>query len=144
MLLKVILVGKTKDRLIADRIAEYSKRLNAYCKLETVYISDSTVAGEGAAIVRELEKERNSKIFILSEEGREFTSPQMGEMIKKLDCKAVFVIGGAFGLADEVKAKADVLWSLSKLTFPHEIAALLLFEQLYRACNISHGGSYHH
>ena len=55
----------------------------------------------------------------------------------------VFVVGGPYGLAPEVKQKADLLWSLSKLTFTHELARLLLFEQLFRAVNILHGGSYH-
>lgn len=144
MLFKIILVGKPKDKLISGRIEEYSKRLNAYGKLETVYLPDSTQSGECAAILRELDKERNAAIWVLDETGREFTSPELGRRFAALDCKAVFVVGGAFGLTDEVRSRADVLWSLSKLTFPHEIAALLLFEQLYRAENIAHGGKYHH
>ena len=144
MLFKIILIGKIRDRLVSERIAEYVKRLGAYGKVEQTFLPDSTVAEEGAAICRELKKERNAKIFVLSEEGREFTSPELGAELGGLDRKAVFVIGGPFGLADEAKQSADVLWSLSKLTFPHEIAALLLFEQLYRAENLAHGGSYHH
>ncbi len=144
MLFKIILIGKVRDKLISERISEYVKRLGAYGKVEQVSLADSTVADEGAAILRELKKERNAKVFVLSEEGREFTSPELSAELGKLDRKAVFVIGGPFGLADEVKKAADTLWSLSKLTFPHEIAALLLFEQLYRAENLAHGGSYHH
>ena len=144
MLFKVILVGKPKDKLILARIEEYSKRLNGYGKLETVFLPDGTQASECAAILHELDKERNAAIWVLDETGKEFTSPQLGKSFAALDRKAVFVVGGAFGLTDEVRSRADVLWSLSKLTFPHEIAALLLFEQLYRAENIAHGGKYHH
>jgi len=144
MLFKVILIGKLRDKLVEARIDEYRKRLNAYGKLEVVFLADGTVESEGKAICREINRDRNAEIYVLSEEGKEFTSRQLGERFAALDRKAVFVIGGPFGLADEVKRHADVLWSLSKLTFPHEISTLLLFEQLYRAENLAHGGNYHH
>ena len=80
---------------------------------------------------------------MLSEEGRQFTSTEFAAKLGSFDRKIVFVIGGPCGLAPEVKQRADLLWSLSKLTFTHELARLLLMEQLFRATNILHGGSYH-
>ena len=68
---------------------------------------------------------------------------KFAEVLGKFDRKVVFVIGGPYGLAPEIRVKADLLWSLSRLTFTHELARLLLFEQLFRAVNILHGGSYH-
>ena len=142
-LLKVLVIGKLKDRLMQARCDEYAKWLGAYVKLEVKELPDSTMEKEGTALLKELEKEHGSYIVILSEEGRQFTSEEFAEQLGKLDRKAVFVIGGPDGLAPAVKAKADLLWSLSKLTFTHELARLLLFEQLFRAENILNGGHYH-
>ena len=143
MLLKLVFVGKLKDRAMQARCDEFAKWLSPYAKLEIVELPDSNVAKEGQAILKALEKERNSAVVVLSEEGREFTSAQFAEKLGSFDRKAVFVIGGPYGLAPEVKAQAELLWSLSKLTFTHELARLLLMEQLFRATNILHGGSYH-
>ena len=79
----------------------------------------------------------------MSEEGREYSSVEFAAFLKKVDTKVTFVIGGADGLTDEVKQSGDLLWSLSKLTFPHEVARMLLFEQLFRANDINSGGKYH-
>jgi len=144
MLMKLIVVGKIREKGLLERCEEYRKRLGAYGKFEAVELPDSSVEGEGASILRELEKERSAAVIVLSEEGKEFTSVAFSQYLQHLDRKVVLVIGGPFGLAPAVKQRADLLWSLSKLTFPHEIARLLCMEQLYRACNIARGGSYHH
>ena len=81
---------------------------------------------------------------MLSEEGKLLTTGAFASYISAADRKIVFVIGGPFGLTPEVKARATLLWSLSPLTFTHELARLLLCEQLYRALNFNAGGSYHH
>lgn len=143
MLIKILVVGKLKDRAIQAHCDEFAKWLTPYAKLEVVELPDSTVAKEGAAILRALERERGSALVALSEEGREFSSTGFAQLLGRFDRKVVFVVGGPYGLAPEVKQKADLLWSLSKLTFTHELARLLLFEQLFRAVNILHGGSYH-
>ena len=143
MLIKILVVGKLKDRAIQARCDEFAKWLTPYAKLEVVELPDSTAAKEGAAILRALERERGSALVALSEEGRDFSSTGFAQLLGRFDRKVVFVVGGPYGLAPEVKQKADLLWSLSKLTFTHELARLLLFEQLFRAVNILHGGSYH-
>ena len=143
MLIKCIFIGRLKDRSIQARCDEFAKWLSPYAKLETVELPDSTVEKEGKAILKALEKEHGSAVIVLSEEGREFTSVQFAKKLGSFDRKTVFVIGGPLGLAPEVKTRADLLWSLSPLTFTHELARLLLFEQLFRATNILHGGNYH-
>ena len=143
MLLKLVLIGKLKDRAIQARCDEFAKWLTPYVKLEIVELPDSTVAKEGAAILKVLERERGAAVVVLSEEGREFSSVGFAERLGSFDRRTIFVIGGPRGLAPEVKSRADLLWSLSRLTFTHELARLLLFEQLFRAVNILHGGSYH-
>lgn len=144
MLMKIIVVGKPKDKTLGAKSAEFVSRCQAYGKVECVELPDSDVAKEGKALMRELEKEKNSFVFVLSEEGKLFTTVAFAEKIASIDRKMVFIIGGPFGLASEVKARADILWSLSPLTFTHEMARFLLCEQLYRALNFNAGGSYHH
>ncbi len=143
MLLKVITVGKLKDRALQARCAEYAKWIGSYGKIELRELPDSDVEKEGAAILKELEKERNACVVVLSEEGKEFSSVGFADMVGRTDRKLVFVIGGPLGLSPAVKQKADLLWSLSRLTFTHELARLLLMEQLFRAVNILNGGHYH-
>lgn len=143
MLIKVLVVGRLKDRAIQARCDEFAKWLGPYAKLEVQELPDSNVAKEGQAILKALERDRGAALVALSEEGKEFTSVKFAEVLGKFDRKVVFVIGGSYGLAPEIRVKADLLWSLSRLTFTHELARLLLFEQLFRAVNILHGGSYH-
>ncbi|HJH04188.1 MAG TPA: 23S rRNA (pseudouridine(1915)-N(3))-methyltransferase RlmH [Victivallis vadensis] len=143
MLIKVLVVGRLKDRAIQARCDEFAKWLGPYAKLEVQELPDSNVAKEGQAILKALERDRGAALVALSEEGKEFTSVKFAEVLGKFDRKVVFVIGGPYGLAPEIRVKADLLWSLSRLTFTHELARLLLFEQLFRAVNILHGGSYH-
>lgn len=144
MLCKIIVVGKPKDKVLGAKSAEFLSRCGAYGKVECVELPDSDVAKEGKALMKELEKEKNSFVFVLSEEGKLFTTAQFAQKISAIYRKIVFVIGGPFGLAPEVKDRADLLWSLSPLTFTHEMARFLLCEQLYRALNFNAGGSYHH
>ncbi len=142
--IKIIAVGKMKDKNLDKLIDELQVRLRKYGKTELTILPDSNVANEGSAIIRELDKERNSTIFVLSEEGNQWNTVQFASKLEALDRRAVFVIGGPFGLAPEVKQRANHLWSLSKLTFTHEMARYLLCEQLFRALNYLNGGSYHH
>ena len=142
--IKIIAVGKMKDKNLDKLIDELQVRLRKYGKTELTILPDSNVANEGSAIIRELDKERNFTIFVLSEEGNQWNTVQFASKLEALDRRAVFVIGGPFGLAPEVKQRANHLWSLSKLTFTHEMARYLLCEQLFRALNYLNGGSYHH
>lgn len=143
-LVKLVAVGKMRDRFFDTRCQEFLTRINAYGRCETVILPDSDVAGEGKAILRELDKERGSLIIALTEEGREFTTREFSGILEAADRKMVFIIGGPFGLAPEVKSRADRIIALSKMTFTHEMARLIFLEQLYRGLNLLNGGSYHH
>ena len=141
---KLVAVGRMRDRALAGLCGEFLTRAGAYGRCECVVIPDSDVSGEGRAILRELAKDRNALTVALDETGREFSTVGFAEFLERADRKIVFVIGGPFGLAPEVKAHVSLLWSLSELTFTHELARLLFCEQLYRALNLLNGGSYHH
>lgn len=143
MLLKVLVIGKLKDKNFQSRIVEYSKWLTQNNKIEIVELLDSTKEKENELLLKHIEKENHAYIVALSEDGRELTSRELAAKLGAIQQKIVFIIGGPYGLTPEVKAKADFLWSLSKLTFTHEFARLILLEQLFRASNIQMGGSYH-
>ena len=143
-MVKLVAVGRMRDRSCELLCREFLTRCGAYGRCECVTVPDSDVAAEGRALLRELDKERNSLVVVLSEEGRELDTAGFAEFLGRADKKLVFVIGGPFGLAPEVKARAQLLWSLSRLTFTHELARVLFCEQLYRGLNLLNGGSYHH
>ena len=139
---KFIFIDKMKDPRLRDKAAEYFGWLNNKAKCEVVELKDSRKEAECAEIMRRI-KDEKGLVVILSEDGKEFTSTGFAGQLKKIDTKVTFVIGGADGLTAEVKSRGDILWSLSQLTFPHEVARMLLFEQLFRAMDINSGGKYH-
>jgi 23S rRNA (pseudouridine1915-N3)-methyltransferase len=143
-MVKLIAVGKMRDRLFERRCQEFLTRLNAYGKCETVILPDSNVAGEGKAMLREIDRDRGAIVVIMTEEGKEFTTAEFSAFLGNADRKIIFVIGGPFGIAPEVKARGDMLMALSKMTFTHEMARMTFLEQLYRGLNLLNGGSYHH
>lgn len=143
ILLKLIVVGRVKDIHYQAKINEFMQRLNAFGKIEVVELKDDTVEKESAAILKALENERGW-VVILDERGENITSVELADKINKCDRKIVLVIGGAFGFTDDVRKRADYLLALSKFTVTHEMARLILTEQLYRACTIIAGKKYHH
>ena len=109
MLIKIITVGKLKDRALQARCDEFAKWLGPYAKVEQRELVDSDVEREGAAINKELDRDRSAALIVLSEEGREFSSVAFAEQLGRFDRKVVFVIGGPYGLTSAVKARADIL-----------------------------------
>ncbi len=142
MLIKVIAVGRLRDRHWSSKADEFAKWLSPYAKLEVVELKDAGKEREAELILQQLRDEKGY-IIILSEDGAEVTSPELADRLSAIDRKIVFVIGGPDGLTSAVKQRAHWLWALSKLTFTHEMARVLLFEQLYRAGSIARGGKYH-
>ncbi|MCI7644448.1 MAG: 23S rRNA (pseudouridine(1915)-N(3))-methyltransferase RlmH [Lentisphaeria bacterium] len=142
MLLKIIVIGKLKDHLFSSKCDEFAKWITKYGKIEITELKDENKERENSAILSEINKEKGY-IIALSEEGKLFSSEKFSQHLAAIDRKIVFIIGGPYGLLPEVKAKADLLLSLSPMTFTHEIARLLLLEQIYRAANIAHNGKYH-
>lgn len=143
--LTLLIVGKLKNASIKSLAEDYQKRLKRHGRFETVEFADGTVESEGQRLFDYLNKQTQSKIFILAEEGQTLSSESFSQELQALQGQhAIFVIGGAYGLDPAVKAKADRLLSLSPMTFTHELAQMLLCEQIYRGISILNGCKYHH
>jgi 23S rRNA (pseudouridine1915-N3)-methyltransferase len=141
----VVSVGKLKSAPIHTLVKDYQSRLKRTGKIESIILSDGTVESEGQRMLGLINKRPSAKVFVLSEEGPGMSSVQLARTVKDLQGQhALFIIGGAYGLSEAVKASADQLLSLSPMTFTHEMAALVLTEQLYRAVSINNGSKYHH
>jgi 23S rRNA (pseudouridine1915-N3)-methyltransferase len=136
---KIIAIGKIRKRWIQEGIEMYLKRLPG---LEVKEIKDSTQLKEEHSIKEIISK--NEFLVTLNENGQSFTSKQLAtKLLTSHNQNITFVIGGASGLTSSLNNLASWQLSLSPLTFPHEIARLLLIEQLYRAKTITQGGPYH-
>lgn len=146
MSFKIIAVGKIKDQSLFSKADDYSGRILKNEKLELIEIRDSTIEEEGEKILELLEKEKNSHVFALAEEGKQYSSGDFSAKIKQFGFsgkKAVFIIGGPSGMSQSVKQKANELLSLSKMTLPHELCRVFLLEQIYRAISIIKNLPYH-
>lgn len=151
----IICVGKLKEKFFVDAVNEYKKRMGAYCKLNITELSEAPVASREEALrtlATEAEKIRekipkDAYVICMCIEGREVSSEELSEMISDLKCrgrsKLCFIIGGSFGLSEELKKSADARLSMSKMTFPHHLARVMVLEQIYRAFKIEEGSGYH-
>lgn len=141
----IIVVGKMKNRSLASLCQDFSWRLQRQGYFECIELKDGDVESEGQRILEVLIKRNDARIYALGEEGATHRSKELADSLYALRGQsAVFIVGGAYGLSDAVKERADEIWSLSPLTFTHEIARMLLCEQLYRAVSIQMGSKYHH
>ncbi|MEL0265502.1 MAG: 23S rRNA (pseudouridine(1915)-N(3))-methyltransferase RlmH [Synechococcus sp.] len=137
--IRILAIGKLKRAWVAEGVAFYRKRLPG---LEVVELKDSTPAKEAEAI--RAARKPAERLVLLSEEGRQLNSVALADLLGSWASeRLVLVIGGADGHDQSLKQQADALLSLSALTFPHELARLMLVEQLYRASTILQGGPYH-
>ena len=157
MKVTLICVGKVKEKFYRDAIKEYEKRLGAYIKLNTIEISDEKGKVENdSEIALAMEKEGNnilSKIkdnqYVITLEilGKNLSSEEFASKIDNLmltgKSDITLVIGGSYGLSDNVKKRSDFALSFSKMTFPHQMMRVVLLEQVYRAYRIITGASYH-
>jgi len=154
--MKVVTVAVGKARgPVSDAIAEYEKRAGRYFSFEAVEVKEEAFRKAGdAARVRDEEGKRllarvpaGAEIVALHETGKQWTSQQLADYLVELALRgspgAAFVIGGAYGLSDDVLGRARHQLSLSACTLPHELARLVLAEQLYRAATINRGEPYH-
>lgn len=149
-------IGKNNEPYVKAGIEEFTSRINKYFKAEWNIIPVPKNAGmlsemdlkkkEGETILEWLGKD--DYLVALDERGKQFTSKGLADFIQaranESTKKMIFLIGGAFGLDDAVLKRADYKWSLSGLTFPHQLARLILAEQIYRACTILKNEKYHH
>ena len=156
MQINLITVGKLKEKWLRDAYAEYEKRLTRYCKLSLTELPESRLpeSPSDAEIAAALQKEGKAilnacrgKIIALCIEGKQYASEEFAALLSQYashgDSTVSFVIGSSFGLSDELKNRADMRFSMSKMTFTHQIARVLLAEQIYRAFQITSGGKYH-
>lgn len=157
MNITLICVGKLKEKYLTDACNEYKKRLSAYkpniIEISPERLSDSPSESEiNSALEREgkkiLEKiPKGSFVYAMCIEGKQRTSEELSAEIEKIKLggtgSITFIIGGSFGLSDEVKKRADDRLSMSKMTFPHQLARVMLLEQIYRAVQIGLGTKYH-
>ena len=141
----ILAVGKMKNSALTSLCADYVKRLSRQGSCEVIELKDGTIAREGQRILDALQKRQEAIIYLLSEEGQERSSLAFAKELKQLNGRnVVFVIGGAYGIHTSVKEQSDHIIALSKMTLTHEIARVLLTEQLYRTAAINSGSNYHH
>jgi 23S rRNA (pseudouridine1915-N3)-methyltransferase len=137
--IRILAVGKVRKGWVLEGIATYLKRLPG---LQVVELRDAGKAKEAEAVLAALQP--GEQLVVMAEEGQTFDSPAFAERLDGSGSeRLVFVIGGAEGIDPALKARARWKLSLSPMTFPHELARLLLLEQLYRALTIQQGGPYH-
>ena len=137
--IRIFAVGKVRKGWVLEGIATYLKRLPG---LQVVELRDAGKAKEAEAVLAALQP--GEQLVVMAEEGQTFDSPAFAERLDGSGSeRLVFVIGGAEGIDPALKARASWKLSLSPMTFPHELARLLLLEQLYRALSIQQGGPYH-
>ena len=155
---RLICVGKLKERFYAEAVAEYAKRLGAFCRLEVIELAEERL-GENpsaaeieAALNREteqIEKKllKDGTLVCLCVEGGQMDSEAFAGLLTRTENsgrpRLSFVIGGSFGLAQKLKDRADLRLSMSKMTFPHHLARVMLLEQIYRGFQIKEGSRYH-
>lgn len=155
--IKIITVGKLKEKYLTDGCNEYLKRLSAFGKAQIIELDevrlpdkpsqgqiDAALDAEGEKI---LEKAKGSALIALCIEGDMLSSEQLAAKLDAIEVNGAgalsFVIGSSFGLSKKVKSAAALRVSISRMTFPHQLVRLMLIEQIYRACSISAGTKYH-
>jgi 23S rRNA (pseudouridine1915-N3)-methyltransferase len=157
MKIKVYCIGKLKERYLKDGINEYLKRISAYSQIEIIEVSDSKVKDnpnssdiekakneEGERVLKLI---KNDYLIGLDLNKKEPTSEEFAEFLQRKlvegGSNISFVIGGSYGLSDDLKKRYDTSISLSKLTFLHQMTRLILLEQIYRAFKILNNETYH-
>lgn len=148
MRVRVIWVGRTKERFIEEGIKKYLKHLRQYVDMQIEEIKEQRGAKKDIALQREGRRilSLSEKYILLDERGRLIDSLEFASLIKEKEPsgKVDFVLGGAFGVSKAVKEKAEEIISLSPMTLTHEISRIVFLEQLYRAFTINKGKDYHH
>lgn len=156
MRITIIAIGKLKERWLRDACDEYAKRLGRYCKLQLIELaearlpecpSEGEIARALQAEAEQILRHAEGELFALCIEGKACTSEAFSQMLTEpalRGCSALtFVIGSSHGLAEQVKQAANRKLSFSPMTFPHQLARVMLLEQIYRGYQIAEGGKYH-
>jgi len=151
----IVCIGKVKEKYFKDGIDEYKKRLSRYCNFNIVELEEENYSVVSPSLIdkiKRVEAERMEKhlkgyLIVTAIEGEQFSSESLAKTIKSLadtgTGEITFVIGGSYGVDDNIKKRANKLLSVSKMTFPHTLFRLILTEQIYRAFSINEGSAYH-
>lgn len=151
----IVAVGKIKEKYFQDAVKEYQKRLSKFCNLKIIEVKEENFVQEPndaeklTILKREgalIQKELKGYVIAMAIEGKKYSSVEFSSLLEKIknqDGEITFVIGGSYGIDDEVKQKSKLKFSFSDMTFPHTLFRLLLTEQLYRAFSINGGSAYH-
>ena len=150
--INLVCVGKVKEKYFAEGIAEYVKRLQRFCEFSITEVAEENAKNLDGLIIAEKEGKSilpklRGTVFALAIEGKKYSSQEFAKEIKKQAdggaSEITFVIGGSYGISEEVKKRADKLISFSDMTFPHTLFRLMFTEQIYRAFCIIGGTPYH-
>jgi len=148
---RLVLVGKTRNAHARALVDDYTARLARFTRCEVTELRESAARDERAVLTEESRRiadalRPDAFVVLLDVEGRQWSSTELAAELERWQTRGLkevaFVVGGHLGVAPELKARADVRWSLSRLTFTHELARVLLVEQLYRAYTITRGLPY--
>lgn len=150
-MIKIITVGQIKEKYLQDAINEYKKRLSKYTNIEVIEVKDEGLVEEVKAIKLEAEKIKkhiNDRDYIvtLEIEGKQMTSVEFANKIDNIlieNSNIDFIIGGSYGLSDDIKNMSRLHLSFSKMTFPHQLFRVFLLEQIFRAFKIMNNETYH-
>lgn len=143
-MIKIICVGKVKEKYLQDAISDYMKRLSKYHKISIVELEDSNMDEESLRILKNIDT--RDYVITLDIEGNQISSVELANRIDKLfisNSNITFVIGGSYGLDRKIKERANYSLSFSKLTFPHQLFRVILLEQIYRSFKILNNETYH-
>ena len=150
-MIKIICVGKVKEKYLVDAINEYVKRLSKYTKINIIEVSDFDNSNKDIVLSKEKELikkyiDEKDYVITLEIEGNMLSSEQLANKIDKIliyNSNIVFIIGGSYGLHQDIKKRSNYKLSFSKLTFPHQLFRVNLLEQIYRSYKINNNESYH-
>ncbi len=151
----IVAVGKVKEKYFADGISEYAKRLSRFCDFSIIEIAEENYQKVTDSLINTIKEKEAEKIlphlkgfvFAMAIEGKKYSSEKLASELKEIidlgQGVITFVIGGSYGLSNQIKSKANALLSFSDMTFPHTLFRLMLSEQIYRAFSINNGIAYH-
>jgi len=150
-MIKIICVGKIKEKFYRDAIDEYLKRLSKYTKISIMEVDDIDYSNPEVSMQKEKDLilkyvDVKDYIITLEIEGQKYNSMDLSKKIDKIlsiNPNITFIIGGSYGLADEIKQLSNFKLSFSKMTFPHQLFRVILLEQIYRSFKINNNESYH-
>ena len=143
-MIKLICVGKIKERYLTEGIEDYFRRINKYHKLEIIEVDDSVPDIEESKIIKYIDN--RDYVITLEIDGNNLSSVELAEKIDKTfisNSNITFIIGGSYGLSDNIKKRSNYKLSFSRMTFPHGLFRMILLEQLYRSFKILNNETYH-